>query len=449
MSASLLLVILVAVAYGAAKVAFQWIGRHFLIVSGAEYLLLGILLGPQVSGVLSEEALRAFTPFMTLSLGWMGAMVGMRLYLPALVRLRGVFYRVAFVQSLITLSVVTGSSIVILQWLFNVSTAYALVPSLVLGAVATGSAADAIELVVRRQGRESLVVRQLEVAVWMDSVIAIVTLALVLSLSHVPAPQLARSPTAVEWAVISVTIGVVGGALFHLFLGEERDEDRLFISLAGAIVLMTGAATYLRLSPLLPGLLLGAILVNTSRNRTEIMRALTSVERPLYFVLLLCGGAIWTPSTNAWVLPVGLFLVMRGLAKVGGARLAARFNGMLPILGPNWGRALLGQGGLALAIAFNYLTEENAFFPNIIFTAAIGSVLLTDLFSARLMSAAVGASPAAMRSSGESPAPPAVEEQGEVSASPGPDPEEPAPPEPADASPPEPQDAVTSPEEAR
>ena len=415
MSASLLLVILVAVAYGAAKVAFQWIGRHFLIVSGAEYLLLGILLGPQVSGVLSEDALRAFAPFMTLSLGWMGAMVGMRLYLPALVRLRGVFYRVAFVQSLITLFVVTGSSVLILQWLFSVSTAYALVPSLVLGAVATGSAADAIELVVRRQGRESLVVRQLEVAVWMDSVIAIVTLALVLCLSHVPAPQLVRSPTAVEWAVISVTIGVVGGALFHLFLGEERDQDRLFISLAGAIVLMTGAATYLRLSPLLPGLLLGIILVNTSRNRSEIMAALTSVERPLYFVLLLCGGAVWTPSTNAWVIPVALFIVMRGISKVGGARLAARFNGMLPILGHNWGRALLGQGGLAVAIAFNYLTESNAFFPNIIFTAAIASVLLTDLFSARLMSAAVGASPHTIRTSGAVAQPAAARGSGEAS----------------------------------
>ncbi|HEU5051052.1 MAG TPA: hypothetical protein VFU00_12045 [Gemmatimonadales bacterium] len=405
MSASLLLVILVAVAYGAAKIAFQWIGRHFLIVSGAEYLLLGILLGPQVSGVLSEEALRAFTPFMTLSLGWMGAMVGMRLYLPALVRLRGVFYRVAFVQSLITLFVVTGTSMLVLQWLFEVTASYALVPSLVLGAVATGSATDAMELIVRRLGRESLVVRQLEVATGMDAVLAIVTLSLVLCLSHVPAPQLARSPTAVEWAVISVAIGVVGGALFHLFLGEERDRDRLFISLAGAIVLMTGAATYLRLSPLLPGLLLGTILVNTSRNRNELMRALSSVERPLYFVLLLCGGALWTPSTNAWVVPVAIFLLLRGIGKVGGARLAARFNGMLPILGPNWGRALLGQGGLAVAIAFNYLTEANAFFPNIIFTAAIASVLLTDLFSARLMSAAVGASPERGRTSGALPAP--------------------------------------------
>jgi Kef-type K+ transport system membrane component KefB len=216
----------------------------------------------------------------------------------------------------------------------------------------------------------------------------------------VAAPDLARSPTAVEWAVITAAIGVIGGTLFHLFLGEERDVDRLFISLAGAIVLMTGAAAYLQLSPLLSGLFLGCILANTSRNRAEIQQVLTKVERPLYFVLLLCGGAIWTPSSNAWLVPVLMFLALRIIGKLGGARLAARFNGMLPVIGPNWGRALLGQGGLALAIAFGYLAQDNSVFPNIVFTAAVASVLLTDLVSARLVSAAVGASPEAARISG-------------------------------------------------
>ena len=400
MSTSLILVLLVALAYGATKIAFQWLGRHLLIVSGAEYLLLGLFLGPQITGMLSRETITAFTPFMTLSLGWMGAMLGMRLYLPSLVRLRGVFYRVAFVQSLMTLAIVTGASMLMFQWQFAVTASHALLPSLVLGAVATGSASDAVELIVRKLGRQSLAVRQIEVAVGMDAVIAIVTVAIVLCLNHVAAPALVRSPTAVEWAVITAAIGVIGGALFHLFVGEERDADRLFISLAGAIVLMTGAAAYLRLSPLLPGLLLGCILVNTSHNRHEIQEVLAKVERPLYFVLLLCGGAIWTPSTNAWILPVLLFLVLRAVSKLGGAQLAARFNGMLPVLGPHWGRALLGQGGLAVAIAFNYLAQDNSFFPNIVFTAAVASVLLTDLVSARLVRAAVGASPLRVRASG-------------------------------------------------
>lgn len=410
MSSALLLVVLVAVAYVAAKLAFQWIGRHLLIVSGAEYLLLGILLGPQVSGLMTPQTLRTFIPFMTLALGWMGAMVGMRLYLPGMVRLRGVFYRLAFVQSLVTLVVVSGACMLVLQWLFGVTPGYALMPALVLGAIGTSSASDAVQLIVQRLGRRSVVVRQIEVAVGMDSLIAIATLTAVFCLNHVGTPQLARAPTAVEWFVISCAVGVTGGALFHLFLGEERHPDRLFISLAGAIIFVTGAASFLQLSPLLPGLLMGAILANTSRNRQQIEAVLHSVERPLYFVLLLCGGALWTPGgSGAWFIPVLVFLVARMLSKVYVARLAARFNDMTGVLGPNWGRALIGQGGLALAIAFNYLIESNSYFPDIIFTAAVVSVLLTDLASARLMQKVVTTSPYEIRASGEQQKPAVTE----------------------------------------
>ena len=403
MSTSLLLVVLVAVAYGAAHLAFQWLGRRLLIVSGAEYLLLGILLGPSVSGLVSAESLRAFLPFMTLALGWMGAMVGMRLYLPGMVRLRGVFYRVAFAQSMITLVGVTAAALLVFVGIFGVTADYALAPSLVLGAIGTCSAQDAVRFIVERLGRSSVVVRQMEVAVGMDSVIGILVVGMVLCFSHADTPNLPRAPTPVEWMVISAALGVIGGMLFHLFLGEERDPDRLFISLGGAIVFMTGAATFLQLSPILPGMLMGVILVNTSRNRQEIEDALHRVERPLYFVLLLCGGALWTLGRSAWLIPVLGFLLARWFFKVAGARIAARFNGMLPVLGPNWGRALLGQGGIALAIGFNYLSENNAHFPNIVFTAVVASLLMTDAFSARLMRHAVDASPW-KRASQEQPA---------------------------------------------
>ena len=59
MSEGLILVLVVAASYLAARVAFEWLARRYLIVSGAEYLLLGILLGPQVSRILSPKRSRA------------------------------------------------------------------------------------------------------------------------------------------------------------------------------------------------------------------------------------------------------------------------------------------------------------------------------------------------------------------------------------------------------
>src|SRR5919206_881865 len=102
MSSALVLVLAVALAYLAAHVAFDWLARRFLIVSGAEYLLLGILLGPQVTGVLSARTMAGFAPLTTLALGWIGAIVGTQFYLPGLVRIRGLMYRLPFREALAT-----------------------------------------------------------------------------------------------------------------------------------------------------------------------------------------------------------------------------------------------------------------------------------------------------------------------------------------------------------
>jgi hypothetical protein len=80
-----------------------------------------------------------------------------------------------------------------------------------------------------------------------------------------------------------------------------------------------------------------------------------------------------------------LFLVARVAAKIGSARLGARFNGAIPTLGLDWGRALIGQGGLALALALDYTRFQGAELQNVVFTAAIASVLVTDVAQARLL----------------------------------------------------------------
>ena len=391
MSAPFLLVLIVAGAYLAAHWAFERLGERYLLVSGAEYLLLGILLGPQVSGLLEANMLDGLAPFMTLALGWIGAVVGSHFYLPLLVRTRAVLYSVAFGEAILTLVVCAGLLTGALAWLYELPLEDTVPPSVALAAIATAASPAGVALLTRRRVRRGLVVRQIEIATDIDAFLAITTFSLLLCITHAAPVSNVRAPTPTEWAVISVAIGVVGGALFHLFVGGERNVDRLFISIAGAVILASGAAAYLRLSPLLPAMLIGALLVNTTRNRDEIRQALTRVERPFYFVLLIFAGAAWDPGTTGWwLIPAVLFLVVRTFTKLSSARFAARLNGMLPILGPNWGRALLGQGGLAIAIALNYhLFHGNLLLPDVVFTAAVASVLVTDLSSARLVQSVV------------------------------------------------------------
>lgn len=400
MSAGLFLILVVVVAYLATHVAYDWVARRFLIVSGAEYLVLGILLGPQVTGAIPADVVRAFTPLAALTLGWIGVLVGMQFYLPELVRVPGITFRLAFSEALFTFGAVTAALVGVIAPVFALPLERAILPAAALGAIACASTPAGIELAARaldarspsqRRGiTRATLVRQLQYTTAIDALVAIVVIGLLACWAHPVLGTVTRQPTVTEWAVITLSVGTIGGALFHLFLGPERKPDRLFIALAGAVILASGTATFLRLSPLLTCMVVGVILANTSNSREQIAAVLGAAERPLYYVLLIFAGMSWRPSTQgAWLIPVAAFLVARTVAKTAGPQLATWWSGALPALGGRWGRALLGQGGLAVALGFDYLLRREALLPNVVFTATVVSVLLTEFAAVRLVRTAL------------------------------------------------------------
>ncbi|HET9133472.1 MAG TPA: hypothetical protein VFN90_04140 [Gemmatimonadales bacterium] len=394
----MLLILLTVLGYLAARYAVDWLARHALVVAGAEYLVLGLLLGPRGTGLLDEGQLQGLSPFFTLALGWMGTAVGFRLWLPVLTRTPGVLFRMAMVQGVLTLALVGGATWLLATTRFGLDAWQAVLPAGVLASVAVASTLQGARVASESLGRRNLAVRQLEVAAGLDALLAILVLTVVLALFHRPTTgMLLREPTPTEWVVIAAGIGLVAGWLFHLFLGDERSPDRLFIAMAGAVVLTTGAANYIGMSALFPGVLLGAILVNTTRQRDLVGDLLAKVDRPLYYLMLVCAGALWRRSDYDVFVPILAFLALRTVGKVGGGWLAARANGLEEVFGSRWGLALVGQGGLAIALALDYSLSASPVLPNMVFTAALCSVLLTDLFSARLARDVVAALPEEIR----------------------------------------------------
>lgn len=420
MNEALLLVAIVAISYLASHVVFDRLARRFTIVSGAEYLLLGIVLGPQVTGFLAPHVVESFSPIITLGLGWIGALVGCQLLVRGMVRVPAVLYRVAMAEAALTGLVLWGAMFGVLRWGVDLAPTPAAVTAVALALLGILSSAAGVRVVAASAARMPQVplARQLEVAVSVQAVLASAGLALLFALLHASPPALARPLVPTEWMAITVAIGVVGGVLFHVFVGDERQIDRLFISLAGAIILVSGAAAALDLSPVFAAVVFGVILGNTSTSRNELTAALRRVERPFQFALLLFAGAIWEPSTYAaWLLPVTAFVAVRLLVRPGAARLAARMNGVLDMLGPAWGRGLLGHGSFVLVLGLDYLRQGTMPGPNLVFTAVVASVLLTDAMSARLVRGALASSgtpavapsgtPAAAPSNAPAGAPPA------------------------------------------
>ncbi len=384
MTTPLLLIFVAAVAFLATHVAYEWLAKRLLIVSGAEYLILGVLLGPQVTGVITPDAIMAFQPIAILGIGWMGIAAALPLRLPRLVRVPAVNYRLSFVESMVTLALVSAGAASALHVAFEVDFATAMAPAICLGALAVASTPDGLDVAYGDQ-RRAPVLLQIEVANGMDAVVSILAFGTMIALMHVAVPMGLRPLTTTEWVVVTLGIGVVGGTLFHLFLGDERSHDRLIIALGGAVILTSGAASYLKLSPTLAAFVMGVVLVNSIRHPAPVVEVLRSGERPLYYVLLLIAGASWAPDSNVvWWLIIIHYVVLRTLAKLWGTGIVTWMNGAQSEVGLDWGRALIGQGRLTIALALDY-SRRGLPYGDVIFTCAAVSVLFTEFLAARFV----------------------------------------------------------------
>lgn len=385
MSERLLLLVVVLVSYFAAHVLFDRLARRFALVSGAEYLAIGLVLGPSVAGVLQPQVVESFNPLITLGFGWIGALAGTQLALPRLVRTPAVRYRVALAETIVAGLCIGLVQYAVLRWVTGMRETQAGFVAAALALLALPASAAGVRIAAGTQSSRDPVVRQLEVATVLQGVIASGGIAVLFATLHPTPTGIGRPLVPTEWVAITLAIGIAGGTLFHLFVGDETKVDRLFISLAGTIILVSGAAAALRLSPVFAAVVFGAILGNTRGNRAEIIAALRRVERPFYFALLVFAGASWQPGQGAWLLPFAVFVVLRPVARLAAARLGARLNGMLVELGPQWGRGLIGHGGFALVLAFDYLRQGQAPNGNLVFSAVVASLLLTEVLSARFI----------------------------------------------------------------
>ncbi len=334
MSSALVLIVVVVGGYLAAHVASDWLGRRFLVVSGAEYLLLGILLGPQVSGLIGADVFGGFAPFLTLALGWVGVVVGAQFSLPELVRIPAPPFRIAFFEALLTLVAVSAAMLAVFTGLLGTLPEEAVFPAVALGAVATASAPTGIGLVARRLGWRGPVVRQLQLATAIDALVAIVAFSLLLTLGHGCPPR--RRPLAHRDRVggDQRRHRLRRGALFHLFLGASEGGPALHRA-GGRHRARQGRGDLPAPLAAPPPCCRGHPGEHVEQPRRDPPRRARWSGRSTscsYF-----AGAAWAPSTRAWVSRCSCSCGAL-VGKVGGARLAARLNDLLPVLGRRWGR---------------------------------------------------------------------------------------------------------------
>ncbi len=387
MLATLTLLAVILAAYLLAHVVFDRLQNRFLLTTGGEYILLGVLIGPHVpwQPLVSSQTLSELYPILSLAIGWLGLLCGMQFDIQRLLSDSTGAPRLAFVQSL----VVFGGVGVLAWMVFGTGWPVAMSdPDRAMAAVAFGATAavsnEATVALVRRQiSANGPLTKLLGRTQHLDEAVGLLAFGLLFCFFHPTSSSLDRPLTPTEWFAVSIAIGVGLGYLFAIFLGDESNDDKLFLALVGIIVFAAGMAQHLRLSSLVVNFVLGAALANASQHGDRLRQVLDRTRQPMTLLLLIFAGAMWSGMSGYELVLAGGYVIVRLAAKMFGGALGAAAAG--PTIRPDVGRGLIGHGELAVAMAINLRLVYAAPFVRWVYGAVLISVLLSELWGARAL----------------------------------------------------------------
>ncbi len=378
-----LLVIVIGVAYVLAHNVVERLQRRFLVVSGAEYLLLGFLLGPAFPAIHALDNVAGLLPIIALAAGWVGLLRGTDFDFASLQKLDPATWRVVFLHHLLP-----GVAVGVGSYYFFTETGWVLTSprdaALSAAALACFAAADSAEpfdLLARRYEVSGRLASLLRNGTRLGDIAVILAFGLIFCVFHENAPQ-AQDYSPALWAWVTVLLGGALGFLFSLFLAGDESDNSRFLALVGIIAFASGGAYFLELSPLAVNLSMGFVLVNFARGGQLLHTTLESTERPMAIVLLIFAGALWERTELVpTLLALGGFLV----ARTGAKWIASVIAGWGTSLRKDLFRGLLAHGDvtLAMAVSFRLVYEGEA--AKIAYSVVLGSIILNDLMAPRLL----------------------------------------------------------------
>lgn len=322
------------------------------------YIIAGLLLGPSILGLLSEEFLSGITVISDAALGFIAFSIGNEFKIAYFKRVGATPIIIACLESFFAVAFVTVALI-----LAGCETTFALV----LGSIAAATAPAATIMVIKQYKAKGPVTETLLSVVAIDDATALI----MYSISIAAATALSGGNATVKELVLKpvIEIGgalVVGAILGFLFLLPmktfKKDGNRLSLIIA-FIFTGLGLSQLCGFSSLLLCMAMGAVVANFSPDVNQIMKLSDRITPPIFMLFFVASGADLKLSVLPAVGVVGVvYIVVRVIGKVFGASLGAVVckadKNIRKYLGP----ALVPQAGVAigLSLAASSVVPEHA-----------------------------------------------------------------------------------------
>jgi hypothetical protein len=378
MSAFALLLGLLVVAYvGSHLIGGR--GDNMRLASGAEYLVLGVALGPYALGAAERSTLHAFQPLAVIGTAWITLVIGVGFGVREgrRISLHGIVSGVAL--SVLSVASVAALSYVVLARMWRLAGDELLFLSCGVGLVSCETTRHAVRWVVARHGAQGPLSVLIAEASEIDDIVPIVGIALLFPLMEPPAVSL--SVPIWGWLAMTPILGVLlGGTAAALLRAEPRASDGWGV-IIGAALLGTGIASRLGLAPQAVTFAIGVSLALLSRHRGEVRMMLARSEQAVLLPLLMLAGA------EIEVTRIGPMLGLFAAALAG--RLAARLllspalvkiSGAPKSTAPPLAVGLLPSGALSVTLGLAFESRYPGAAGDAILAISVGLAIAGEVF---------------------------------------------------------------------
>ena len=330
-------------------VAFGTVAQRVGLPSITGQIVGGVLIGQAGFKVFDLRAIEELHPLTSFALGLMAVTIGAHLNVR---RLRNAGKRLFFL--LLLESIVTPTLIFVgLVFLPDMTWSGALL----FGTLAISTAPATIVAVVKEARAKGVFVKTLIAAVAFNNMACILLFELARAAVHVQmgVGDYTTREVLLEPTVQLLSAALLGGAGAAAMAGVRRwveVPEKIATSAVVILLLTSGLATYLKVSPVLACLLLGLIQTNFTRSRDKLLDSVFSDFEPAILAVFftLAGMELSFEHTLEVGLIAAVLFAFRIAGKLLAANWAMRLAGATAKVRRNLGMALIPQAGIAVGL---------------------------------------------------------------------------------------------------
>ena len=331
-------------------------------VSG--YIIAGLLVGPSILNLVQSTEVVHLELINEMALGAIAFSIGSEFLFKEIIK-------VGKNIMIITLAEAFGAIILVflvIYFIFGQSFAF----SILIASMAASTAPAGVIMVIRELKAKGPLVKTLMPIVAIDDAIGIIVFGVALAIAKISTGvdkvsgfQMVSGP--ILEIVGSLLLGFMFGVILSYVAKKAKNKDELLMMVVGFILLSSGMASYLKLSPLLTNMMMGAALVNFMKNSKRVFDLVGDFTPPIYLLFFTVAGASLELKVLTTVGAIGIgFLLARTLGKSIGSAIGAKHVNADPNIVKYLGLCLLPQGGVAIGLSMIVRNELPQFSSQIV-----------------------------------------------------------------------------------